>query len=132
MLLRRARIGAGLLAQAATSNSTGELRRAMRAIIFAMAVKKSHREPGYALQSYKSEIRLFCLAAIATVQKRPLLKAALFSANKDGFARVALLRAYQKEPRLLAAVDRIARRRAKRSNPEGSKGTVPAGSKSHN
>jgi hypothetical protein len=31
----------------------------------------------------------------------------MFSSGLDGYARVALLRAFEKEPRLLAAVDRI-------------------------
>ena len=50
-----------------------------------------------------------CLAAIAVVQKRPLLKAALFATGIDDFARVALLRTYQKDDRLLVTVDRIGR-----------------------
>lgn len=112
-LLRRARIGAGLLEQAATSNGTVRLRRAMRAITFAMALKKVRGDPAFALQSPKPEVRLFCLAAIAAAQFRPLAKAAMFSANVDDFARVSLLRAYEKEPRLLAAVDHIARRTGK-------------------
>lgn len=43
------------------------------------------------------------------VQKRPLLKAALFATGIDDFARVALLRTYQKDDRLLVTVDRIGR-----------------------
>ena len=43
------------------------------------------------------------------VQKRPLLKAALFATDIDDFARVALLRTYQKDDRLLVTVDRIGR-----------------------
>jgi hypothetical protein len=56
------------------------------------------------------------------VQKRPLVKAALFSADVDDFARVALLRAYEKESRLIVAVDHIAWRRAQRSGPSGLRG----------
>jgi hypothetical protein len=33
----------------------------------------------------------------------------MFSCGIDGFARAALVRIYEKEPRLLGAVDRIAR-----------------------
>ncbi|MEI5680703.1 TniQ family protein [Mesorhizobium sp. CCNWLW179-1] len=106
-LLRRARIGAGLLEQAATCNGTVRLRRAMQAVTFAMAIKNVRGDPAFALQSFNQKARLFFLAAIAAAQKRPLVKAALFSANGDDFSRVALLRAYQKEPRLIAAVDHI-------------------------
>ena len=55
-------------------------------------------------------MRLFCLAAIASAQSRSLVKAALCSMDIDVYARVALLRAYEKEPRLLATVDQIAQR----------------------
>ncbi|MCB1466110.1 MAG: TniQ family protein [Rhizobiaceae bacterium] len=109
-LLRRARCGAGLLEQAAMSNATVLLRRAMRAVTFAMAVRKIRGDPAFALQSFNPEVRLFCLAAIAAAQSRPLAKAAMLSTDVDDFARVALLRTYEKEPRLLAAVDRIAAR----------------------
>ncbi|MBZ9605019.1 hypothetical protein [Phyllobacterium chamaecytisi] len=56
------------------------------------------------------------------VQKRPLLKVALFATGIDNFARVALLRPYQKDDRLLVTVDRIGRqienrRCASTSNP---------------
>ena len=49
-LLRRARIGAGLLEQAATCNGTVRLRRAMRAVTFAMAIKNVRGDPAFALQ----------------------------------------------------------------------------------
>ena len=68
----------------------------------------------FALQSPRSDARLFCLAAIATAQSRPLVKAAMFSAGIDGYTRVTLLRAFEKEPRLLAAVDRIVLRNRER------------------
>ncbi|UXN58247.1 hypothetical protein [Phyllobacterium zundukense] len=42
-------------------------------------------------------------------QKRQLLKAALFATGIGDFARVALLRTYQKDDRLLVTVDRIGR-----------------------
>ena len=54
--------------------------------------------------------RLFCLAATAVVQARPLLKAAMFSTGIDDFAYAALLRTYEKEPRLLATIGRIVER----------------------
>ena len=43
-----------------------------------------------------------------------VVKAALFSTGLDGYARVALLRAFEKEPRLLDAVDRIVLRNRER------------------
>ena len=43
-------------------------------------------------------MRLFCLAAIDVAQSRPLAKAAMFSAGLDGYARIALLRAFEKSP----------------------------------
>ena len=52
-------------------------------------------------------VRLFCLAAIDVAQSRPLVKAALFGTDLDRHARVGLLRAFEKEPSLLAAVERI-------------------------
>ena len=131
-LLRRARIGAGLLEQAATCNGTVRLRRAMRAVTFAMAIKNVRGDPAFALQSFNQKARLFSLAAIAAAQKRPLVKAALFSADVDDFSRVALLCAYQKEPRLIAAVDHLAWRLAQRSGPSGLRGTEPTAAKSHN
>lgn len=112
-LLRRARVGAGLLEQAARYNSSARLRRAMRAVTFAMALKKVRWDPAFALQCPMPAVRFFCLAAIAAAQARPMLKAAMCTAGADAFARVALLRAYKKEPRLLAAVDQIAARAAR-------------------
>ena len=109
-LLRRARCGAGHLELAIASNSTARLRRAMRAVTFAMALKNVRGDPAFALQHPRPGVRIFCLAAIAAAQIRPLTKAAMSSIGIDGFARAALLRTYGKEPRLLAAVDQIARR----------------------
>ena len=106
-LVRRARSGAGLLESAVTSNCANKLRRAMRAATYAKALKSVRADTTFALQSPRPEVRLFCLAAIAVAQSRPLVKAAMFSTGLDGYARVALLRAFEKEPRLLAAVDRI-------------------------
>ena len=112
-LLRRARRGAGLLENAVRSNCTNRLRRAMRAVTFAKALKSVRADAAFALQSPRPDVRLFCLAAIAVAQSRPLGKAAMFSIGIDGHARVALLRAFEKKPRLLAAVDQIARRKRK-------------------
>ena len=112
-LIDRARCGAGLLERAATSNRPDLLRRAMRAVTFGMSLKAVRGDPLFALQSPRPEVRLFCLAAIAAAQSRPLVKAAISSSGIDDYARVALLRAFEKEPRLLAAVDHIARQRAK-------------------
>lgn len=109
-LLRRARSGAGLLEQAIKSDRSMHLRRAMRAVTFAMALRAVRGEPVHALQSPRPEVRLFCLAAIAVVQARPLLKAAMFSTGIDDFAYAALLRTYEKEPRLLATIGRIVER----------------------
>ncbi len=109
-LLRRARGGAGLLEQAIKSDRSMHLRRAMRAVIFAMALRAVRGDPVHALQSPRPEVRLFCLAAIAAAQSRPLLKAAMFSTGIDDFAYAALLRTYEKEPRLLATIGRIVER----------------------
>lgn len=72
--------------------------------------------PRPALQSFKPEIGLLCLAAIAIGQTWPLVKVPMFITHVDDFARVALLRAYRKESRLLAVVDRIAVRAARNSD----------------
>ena len=96
-LLRRARVGAVLLGSAVTRKSVSQIRRGMRGVAFAMALRNARGAPAAALQSYNPEVRLFCLAAIAAVQKRPLLEAALFTTGIDDFAKVALLRTYHKE-----------------------------------
>ena len=106
-LVRRARSGAGLLESAVTSNCANKLRRAMRAATYAKALKSARADTAFALQSPRPDVRLFCLAAIDVAQSLPLAKAAQFSTDLDGYARVGLLRAFEKEPRLLAAVDRI-------------------------
>jgi hypothetical protein len=104
----------------------------------ALVPQKRGRRAGITVISSEAEAvinqkaRLFFLAAIAAAQKRPLVKAALFSADGDDFSRVALLRAYQKEPRLIAAVDHIAWRLAQRLGPSGLTGTEPTAAKSHN
>lgn len=109
-LIHRARNGAQVLERVAMSGSARELRRAMRAVTFAMGLNALRGDPFFALQSPRPNIRLFCLAAIVSAQSRPLVKAALCSMDIDVYARVALLRAYENEPRLLAAVDKIAQR----------------------
>lgn len=109
-LVDRARHGAGVLECGTISGSARQLRRAMRAVTFAMGLKALHGDPFFALQSPRRNIRLFCLAAIAVAQSRPLVKASLCSMDIDVNARVALLRAYEKEPRPLATVDQIAQR----------------------
>jgi hypothetical protein len=86
----------------------------MRAVTFAMSLKTFRGDPSFALQNPRPEVRLFCLAAIAAAQSRPLIKAAISSAGADDYVRIALLRAFERVPRLLAAVDRIAQRRARR------------------
>lgn len=110
-LIYRARRGAGMLECATRSRSPKQLRRAMRAVTFAMSLTGCHGGPLFALQSHKPEVRLFCLAAIAAARSHPLAKAAIVSSAIDDFARVALLRAFEKEHRLLATVDHIAQRR---------------------
>lgn len=112
-LIYRARRGAGMLECAARSHDTKQLRRAMRAVTFAMSLKAFRGDPSFAVQNPRSEVRLFCLAAIAAARSRPLAKAAIVSSSIDDYARVALLRTFEKEPRLLAAVDYIARQHAK-------------------
>ena len=79
----------------------------MRAVTYAKALKSVRSDAAFALQSPRLDVRLFCLAAIAAAQSRPLAKAAMFGTGIDGYARVALLRAFEKEPCLLAAVYRI-------------------------
>lgn len=113
-LIYRARRGAEMLECAARSRGPKQLRRAMRAVTFAMSLKTFRGDPSFALQNPRPEVRLFCLAAIAAAQSRPLIKAAISSAGADDYVRIALLRAFEREPRLLAAVDRIAQRRARR------------------
>jgi hypothetical protein len=71
----------------------------------------------FALQSHKQEMRVFCLAAIDAAQFRPLVKAAISRSGIDDYARVALLLAFEKEPRLLAAVDLITQGRARSIGP---------------
>jgi ribosomal protein S27E len=116
-LIYRARRGAGMLEYAARSRGPKQLRRAMRAVTFAMSLKGCHGKPLFALQSHRPEVSLFCLAAIAAARSHPLAKAAIVSSAIDDFARFALLRAFEKEHRLLAAVDHIAQRRAKSKGP---------------
>ena len=116
-LIYRARRGAGMLECAARSQGPRQLRRAMRAITFAMSLKTFRGDPSFAVQNPRSEVRLFCLAAIAAARSQPLAKAAIVSKSIDDYARVALLRAFEKEPRLLAAVDHIAQRRTKSAGP---------------
>lgn len=106
-LVRRARSGAGQLESAVTFNCANKLRRVTRAATYAKALKSVRADTAFALQSPRPDVRLFCLAAIAVAQSRPPVKAAMFSTDLDGHARVALLRAFEKEPRLLAEVDRI-------------------------
>lgn len=112
-LINRARNGAARLEYAARLGSPKQLRRAMRAVTFAMSLKAFRGEPLFALQSHRQEVRLFCLAAIDAARSRPLVKAAISSSYIDDYARVALLRAFEAEPRLLAAVELIAQRRAR-------------------
>ena len=117
-LINRARNGAARLEYAARLRSPKQLRRAMRAVTFAMSLKGCHGGALFALQSHKPEVRLFCLAAIDAAQSRPLIKAAISSSGIDDYAKVALLRTFEKEPRLLAAVDHIAQRRARSTGPK--------------
>lgn len=115
-LVDRARKGAGVLERAAVSGGARQLRRALRAVTFAMGVQALRGDPAFALQSPRPNVRLFCLAAIAAAQSRPLAKAALFSMGVDDYARVALLHTYDKEHRLLATIDKIAQQMRKRTN----------------
>jgi len=116
-LIYRARSGAAMLECAARSRSPKQLRRAMRAVTFAMSLKTSRGDPSFAVQNPRSEVRVFFLAAIAAARSHPLAKAAIVSHSFDDYARVALLRAFNKEQRLLAAVDHIAQRRVRSAGP---------------
>jgi hypothetical protein len=80
-----------LLEPAIKSDRSMHLRRAMRAVTFAMALRAVRGEPVHALQSPRPEVRLFCLAVLAFVQARSLLRAAMFSTGIDDFAYAALL-----------------------------------------
>lgn len=97
-LIDRAGQGAGVLERVAMSGNARQVHRAMRAVTFAMGLNALRGDPCFALQRPQLNIRLFCLAAIASAQSRLLVKAALCSMNIDVYARVALLRAYEKEP----------------------------------
>ena len=67
--------------------------------------------------SCNPDIRTTCLVAICAVQKKPFLKAARIVAKADGSAKASLLKAYSKEPHLLAAVRGIANRRSQGVSP---------------
>lgn len=58
-------------------------------------------------------MKLFCHSAFAVAKLHPLVKATMFSTGLDWDARVAVLGAFDLEPRLLAAVDRIVLRKWK-------------------
>jgi hypothetical protein len=73
-LVRRARRGTGLLESAVRSNCANRLRRAMRAVTYAQALKSGRADAAFALQSPRPDVRLFCLAAIALAQSRPRSK----------------------------------------------------------
>ena len=116
-LIYRARRGAGMLECAARSRCPSQLQRAMRAITFAMSPKSFRGDPSFAVQYARPEVRLFCRAAIAAARSRPLAQAAILRPGIDDHARPALLRAFEKGPRLLAAADHIAQRRATSAGP---------------
>lgn len=63
-----------VLESAVTSNSANKLRRAMRAATYAKALKSVRADTAFALQSPRPDVRLFCLAAIAAAQSRPLAR----------------------------------------------------------
>jgi len=117
-LIYRARRGAGMLECAARSRGPKQLQRAMRAVTFAMSLKTFRGDPSFAVQNPRSEVRLFCLAAISAARSHPLAKAAIVSHSIDDYARVALLRAFETEPRLLATVDLIAQQCARSTGPK--------------
>ncbi|MDZ4138978.1 MAG: TniQ family protein [Erythrobacter sp.] len=110
--LRRARIGARLLEAAVKDNNVRQIHRAMRGVAFAVAVTRFRGSSIAALQGFNPEVRITCLAAICAVQQKPLLKAARIRVRMDDFAKASLLKAYSKEPHLLAAVGAIADRRS--------------------
>ena len=111
-ILRRARIGARLLEGAIKDNNARKIHRAMRGVAFAVAVTSFRSSPLAAVQDFNPEIRIACLVAICAAQKKPLLKAARIMAKADGYAKASLLKSYSKEPHVLAAVRRIADRKA--------------------
>lgn len=111
-ILGRARIGARLLEGAVKDNNARQIHRAMRGVAFAVAVTRFRGSSIAALQGFNPSVRITCLAAICAVQKKPLLKAARIKAKVDDFAKASLLKAYSKEPHLLAAVSSIADHRS--------------------
>ena len=132
-ILGRARIGARLLKGAVKDNNMRQLHRAMRGVAFAVAVTRFRGSALAAVQDFNPEIRIACLAAICAVQKKPLLKAARIMAKADGCAKASLLKAYSKEPHLLAAVRRIADRKAQRILTKNRAGRIGQGeADSHN
>lgn len=72
-----------------------------------MALRSARADAAFALQSPGPDVKFLCLAASDVAQSRPLVKAALFSTGIVGYAKVGWLRAFEKEPRLFAADDRI-------------------------
>jgi len=89
-ILRRARIGARLLKAAVKGNNARQIHRAMRGVAFAMAVTRFRGSSLAALQGFSPEVRITCLEAICTVQKKPLFKAARIMAKVDGTAKASL------------------------------------------
>lgn len=132
-ILRRARIGAQLLEGAMKDNNARKIHRAMRGVAFVVAAKRFRGPPSAAVQDFNPEVRIACLVAICAVQKKPLLKAARIMANADGYAKASLLKAYSKEPHLLAAVRHIADRKAQRILTKNRAGRIGQGeADSHN
>jgi hypothetical protein len=115
-------------------NNARQIHRAMRGVAFAVAVTRYHDGSSIAaLQGFNPEVRITCLAAIYAVQQKLLLKAARIRAKVDDFAKASLLKAYSKEPHLLAAVRGIADRRSQGvSSADRARFTAQGAPDSHN
>ena len=110
-ILGRARIGARLLEGAVKNNNARQIHRAMRGVAFAVAVTRFRGSSIAALQGVNPEVRITCLASICVAQKKQLLKAARIRAKVDDCAKASLIKAFSKEPHLLASVGGITDRR---------------------
>lgn len=78
--------------------------------------KENNIDDEYALEALRTAVEIMREPAqnrdrLTAARSHPLAKAAIVSSAIDDFARVALLRAFEKEHRLLATVDHIAQRR---------------------
>ena len=96
-MIQKAGQGAKILARAAQTNNTKDLRRVQSAIRFSDAYLNIH-SPTSALFSGNHYDRLFCLAAISAAQNYPLAKVAWLIANSSFATRDRIYRAFEDKP----------------------------------